>query len=197
MQQHQIVLKDVKHSGTVNAKKLELSAEQPGGGQLKLAITPEKITFTGKDLPAQWRHQVTTYSAPELHRYWNKLPYYELRQDISNSETEQFADEICATEVNNQWGKFPTMGRLFLLGFDQLPENRLYLCGHAPRNYSASSGAGSTLAKPKAQLLNTINHSHVQNITGFSKKTLNLLKKRIEASYGIEIGDEAFEEIFN
>lgn len=195
MQQHQIVLKDGPHSGTVNAEKLELSAKQPGGGlypqEIKLAITPEKITFTGERLPAQWRNQVKTYSAPELHRYWNKLPYYELRQGINNSETEQFADAICATEVAHQGEKFSTMGRLFMLGFDQHPESRLYLCGHAPRNHSAASTAG-----PKAQLLNVINHSYLQNATDFSKSTIKTMTERIESLVGMSIDEQQCKEIF-
>lgn len=197
MQRHQIVFNQGQRSGTVNAQKLELIAKQPGGGlyprEIKIAMTPEKITFTGERLPAQWRHQVKTYSAPELHRYWNKLPYYELRQDINNAETEQFADEICATEVDDQWGKFSTMGRLFLLGFDQHPESRLYLCGHAPA--SSSIGAG-----PKAQLLHSINYPLSQRYIDLfkaSNKNFVNLKDYVLDEFGISVDDKQLEAILN
>lgn len=197
MQRHQIVFNQGQHSGTVNAQKLELSDKQPGGGlyprEIKIAMTPEKITFTGERLPAQWRHQVKTYSAPELHRHWNKLPYYELRQDINNSETEQFADEICATEVDDQWGKFSTMGRLFLLGFDQHPESRLYLCGHAPA--SSSIGAG-----PKAQLLHSINYPLSQRYIDLfkaSNKNFVNLKDYVLDEFGISVDDKQLDAILN
>jgi Bacterial shufflon protein, N-terminal constant region len=199
MQQHQIIFENGPHSGTLDAQKLELMTQQPGyehsSEALKLTMTPEKITFTGERPPERWRHQVTSYSASELHRYWNKVPYYELRQGMSHSAIEEFADGICAEGMDNHSGKFPTTGRLFMVGFEGAPKSQLYLCGHAP----TSSSTGSLLAGPKAQQLHAINHSRLQDIKDNSKTALNALIEKLEKArdYGAGFDDEMFNNMLD
>jgi hypothetical protein len=199
MQEHQVVFYNGQHLGKINAKELELIAKQSGSGPYdqgeKLTMNPEKITFTGNSVPEQWHHQVKNYSPPELHRYWNKLPYYELSKGIGNSGTQQFADEVCATAAPNQMEKFSTIGRLFMLGFEGHLENRLYLCGHAPRNHSVSSITGFFIPEAKAQLINTINHSYLQNIANFSKLKVDVIKDKIQSTCGVTLTEEQIADI--
>lgn len=109
----------------VHHKKAQLTLNDSRGS---VVMDATRVTTTG--LPTVNGTVPTGYSAPELHAYWNKVPYYELSTN-SEEQVRTFADQVCSKPVNSQE---TALGRLLMLGQQGSETTFLYLCSHAPSN---------------------------------------------------------------
>ncbi len=91
-------------------------------GSKTLKITAQNISFSSSSKP-EYQEAVKDYSPPELHSYWNKVAYYELSD---RNEAENFTQYLCQQPAPGS--DAPTLGRLFMLGFEKQRITQLYLC---------------------------------------------------------------------
>ncbi len=123
-----------------NQVKLACDASNPTitvtDGSGTLDITAQKVAFSGHQLPMKWRDNDTVkdYSPSELHRYWNKVAYYELTDENDEGEkaTQSFANQVCQEATMPGRGS-ETLGRLFMLGTQHQQTTFLYLCTTHPQ----------------------------------------------------------------
>lgn len=146
LQEHQISFEKDHYTGALRASKMEITSQDPGQpkqqvtlacddsnptitinrGSKTLEITAQKISFPGS-LPPKSPEVVRAYSPPELHCYWNKVAYYELSDQTREQETEDFTQSLCQQPAEPS-SSAPTLGRLFMLGFQKQRTTLLYLC---------------------------------------------------------------------
>lgn len=157
LQKHEIIFedKDKKASGTLSASIMELTSPDQNDpddkkklNQVKLAcdasnpeitvansagtlsITAQKVEFVGQKLTEKWRrnHTIEGYSPPALYRYWNKVAYYELK-DNENNKVLDFATSVCKKKSTAPVSPSELIpGRLFMIGTKSLQTTYLYIC---------------------------------------------------------------------
>lgn len=159
MQQHQIVFKKESTgvTGSLSAQGLAFQKDhqqridfgydaytERAALRLKdatgsIEIDAKRVTTTGK--PTVGKAVLKGYSAPELHAYWNKVPYYELsvqtNQDQAMAVGQQLADWLCLKKENSRPDE-AALGRLFMIGAQSSQTTGLYLCGHTATPNSAA-----------------------------------------------------------
>lgn len=151
MQQHQIIFNNEPATGTLDAEGLQFT--QPGGKLLfgwekqeqqpKIVLRDDKqqeVLITAQNVMATTKKNhlpqgASDYSPPELHAFWNKLPYYEMTNKIKNKDpsTEDFARKICLISPDEKKSNQP-LGRMFLLGRKNTKNKNkiyLYVCGYS------------------------------------------------------------------
>lgn len=148
MQQHQIIFNNKPATGILDAEGLQFT--QPGGKLLfgwekqeqqpKIVLRDAKqqeVLITAQNVMATTKNHLpqgtTDYSPPELHAFWNKLPYYEMEKKTEKKDpsTDEFARKICLTSFDDKKSNQP-LGRIFMLGRKNI-ENKnktyVYICG--------------------------------------------------------------------
>lgn len=151
MQQHQIIFNNELATGILGAEGLQFT--QPGGKLLfgwekkeqqpKIVLRDAKeqeVLITAQNVMATTKKNhlpkgASDYSPPELHAFWNKLPYYEMTNKIKNKDpsTEDFARKICLISPDEKKSNQP-LGRMFLLGRKNTKNKNkiyLYVCGYS------------------------------------------------------------------
>jgi prepilin-type N-terminal cleavage/methylation domain-containing protein len=170
MQSHQIVFERQEPTGTtstlrVNANNLQF--EHHHGQTQKQAITlgydkdkkrthleikdPQKGSvvieanrLTTTDEPKLAHTTLEGYSAPELHAYWNKIPYYELPSNMNHYAANEgpaycIASLLCTKSDEHSVNKLMAkLGRFFMIGHKGSPATFLYLCGYGNNAQSKS-----------------------------------------------------------
>lgn len=148
MQQHQIIFNNESATGILDAEGLQFTQQgekllfgwekqeqQPkivlrDAKQQEVLITAQNVMATTKNHLPQG---TTDYSPPELHAFWNKLPYYEMEKKTEKKDpsTDEFARKICLTSFDDKKSNQP-LGRIFMLGRKNNKnenKNYVYICG--------------------------------------------------------------------
>lgn len=110
----------------VQAKKAQLTLNDSQGS---VVMDATRVTTTKPSIVD--KTTVIGYSAPELHAYWNKVPYYELSAKKDEGQVKVVADQVCSKPATSQE---TALGRLLMLGQQGSETTFLYLCSHAPSN---------------------------------------------------------------
>lgn len=122
-------------------KRTHLEIKDPSKGSV--VIEAHRLTTTGA--PKLTHTTLVGYSAPELHAYWNKIPYHELPSKTNDHAADQVsaytvASLLCAQNDTHPVDKLMAkLGRLFMIGHKGSPATFIYLCcyGHNARSNSA------------------------------------------------------------
>lgn len=126
-------------------KRTHLEINDPSKGSV--VIEANRLTTT--DAPKLANTTLEGYSAPELHAYWNKIPYYELPRDRNHYAANEgpaysIASLLCTKSDEHSVNKLMAkLGRLFMIGYKDSPATFLYLCG-----YGNNARSNSAMAVP-------------------------------------------------